>query len=210
MTTNEWNDPLNGADDGWDSMAARNLRARIAELEAERDAARAEAASEKVLHDKTIAQRDAAEKALYSARAGEARAVEALKRIREDLETIAAGKEEEVRNDFSSGESHGWGSAYLHVCGIIGNAATQPALDWLAQREREAAAEVWKTAIMLACGCHDYGGGHFGEKYQAFQHGIDTVISVLEAKRDGDDSLQIKVVEHVGAAALRARKEVGE
>jgi transposase len=88
------------------------LRARIAELEAERDAAKA----------------------------GEARAVEGLRRIREELETIAAGKEEEVRNDFSSGESHGWGSAYLHVCRIIGNAATQPALDWLAQREREAAA----------------------------------------------------------------------
>jgi len=84
---------------------------RIAELEAERDAAKA----------------------------GEARAVEALERIRQELETIAAGKEEEVRNDFSSGESHGWGSAYLHVCRIIGNAATQPALDWLAQREREAA-----------------------------------------------------------------------
>jgi hypothetical protein len=77
---------------------------------------------------------------LEAARAGEARAVEALKRIREELETIAAGKEEEVRNDFSSGESHGWGSAYLHVCRIIGNAATQPAIDWLAQREREAAA----------------------------------------------------------------------
>jgi hypothetical protein len=88
------------------------LCTRIADLEAERDAAKA----------------------------GEARAVEALKRIREELETIAAGKEEEVRNDFSSGESHGWGSAYLHVCRIIGNAATQPALDWLAQREREAAA----------------------------------------------------------------------
>ena len=42
MTTNEWNDPLNGADDGWDSMAARNLCTRIAELEAERDAAQAE------------------------------------------------------------------------------------------------------------------------------------------------------------------------
>jgi len=81
---------------------------------------------------KMEAERDAA-------KAGEARAVEALKRIREELETIAAGKEEEVRNDLSSGESHGWGMAYLHVCRIIGNAATQPALDWLAQREREAA-----------------------------------------------------------------------
>ena len=112
MTTNEWNDLLNGADDAWETMAARNLRTRIAELEAERDAAKA----------------------------GAAWAVEALKQVREELETIAAGKEEEVRNDFSSGESHGWGMAYLHVCRIIGNAATQPALDWLAQREREAAA----------------------------------------------------------------------
>jgi hypothetical protein len=105
-------------DGGW-GLALSDLRrcfnehrARIAELEAERDAAKAEAA----------------------------RAVEALERIRQDLELIAAGKEEEVRNDFSSGESHGWGMAYLHVCRIIGNAATQPALAWLAQREREAAA----------------------------------------------------------------------
>jgi len=52
---------------------------RIADLEAERDAARA----------------------------GEARAVEALERIRQELETIADGKEGEVRNDFSSGLSRG-------------------------------------------------------------------------------------------------------
>jgi hypothetical protein len=107
------------------------------------------------------------------------------------------------------------GSALRHVHRVLDQYEPTPdnqpsALDWLARQRAEAAAEVWKTAIMLACGCHDYGGGHFGEKYQAFQHGIDTVISVLEAKRDGDDSLQIKVVEHVGAAALRARKEVGE
>jgi len=88
-------------DGGW-GLALSDLRrcfaqhrARIVELEAERDAARA----------------------------GEARAVEALERIRQELEIIADGKEGEVRNEFSSGESHGWGSAYLHVCRIIGNAA---------------------------------------------------------------------------------------
>jgi len=158
------------------------LRARLAAVEAERDAARA----------------------------GEARAVEALEaeqraahwrnlaRITDKHEdALEAGRLSEIAQRLRHG-----------IVLVLTN--NQPALDWLAQREREAAAEVWKTAIMLACGCHDYGGGHFGEKYQAFQHGIDTVISVLEAKRDGDDSLQIKVVEHVGAAALRARKEVGE
>lgn len=76
----------------------------------------------------------------------------------------------------------------------------------LAQQRREAAAEVWEQVVTLAHGCHDYGGGHTGDKYEAFQHGIDTVIRVLEAKRDGDDSLQIKVAESVGAAALRAGK----
>ena len=159
---------------------------RIAELEAERDAAKA----------------------------GEARAVEALKRIGEKARWILLDQCVKRGHDPRSVVSD-WSlnvDDYLRdeIEGIVFTLDAQPALDWLAQREREAAAEVWKTAIMLAHGCHDYGGGHFGEKYQAFQHGIDTVISVLEAKRDGDDSLQIKVVEHVGAAALRARKEVGE
>jgi transposase len=116
------------------------LRARIAELEAERDAAKA----------------------------GEARAVEGLRRIREELETIAAGKEEEVRNDFSSGESHGWGSAYLHVCRIIGNAATQPALDWLAQREREAVvAELREWAERWWESHSDFSAGDFEQRIAA-------------------------------------------
>jgi hypothetical protein len=140
MTTNEWNDLLNGADDAWETMAARNLRTRIAELEAERDAAKA----------------------------GAAWAVEALKQVREELETIAAGKEEEVRNDFSSGESHGWGMAYLHVCRIIGNAATQPALDWLAQREREAVvAELRDWAERWWESHSDFSAGDFNQRIAA-------------------------------------------
>jgi hypothetical protein len=171
MTTNEWNDPLNGADDGWDSMAARNLRARVVELEAERDAAKAEAEKLKVelaAEENNCPYPDfscgtfAAERGielrpaggptytttsdhwqgilrdLEAAKAGEARAVEALRRIREELETIAAGKEEEVRNDFSSGEAHGWCMALQHVETFKVDA--QPASDWLAHRDREAAA----------------------------------------------------------------------
>jgi hypothetical protein len=169
-----------------------NYRARIAELEAERDNAKSKELEVLRLRIAEVeGERDAA-------KAGEARAVEAIKGLLNELHEF----------DFEIDGSVEFFDSVQQCRDATDN--TQPALDWLAQREREAAAEVWKTAIMLAHGCHDYGGGHFGEKYQAFQHGIDTVISVLEAKRDGDDSLQIKVVEHVGAAALRARKEVGE
>ena len=86
------------------------LRERLATVEAERDAAQA----------------------------GEARAVEALSLIRKELGTIAQGYEEEVRNDFTSGQSHGWGMAYLHAVQIIGGITDGPALAWLDQQRAEA------------------------------------------------------------------------
>lgn len=89
------------------------LALRLAAVEQERDAARAEAA----------------------------RAVEALKAIRSHLGTKAKQHENEVSNDFSAGESHGWRMAYWQVLEMSKKVNTQPALDWLAQQRREAAAE---------------------------------------------------------------------
>lgn len=119
---------------------------RIAELQAERDAARGEAKSlidgQSLLHEKLAeanAHIDRSEAAFTVAQAGEARAVECLENIRKELKAIAEGKQEEVRNDFSSGEAHGWWMALQHFESFeIANSA---AVSWLAQQRAEAAAE---------------------------------------------------------------------
>lgn len=145
-----------------------------------------------------------------AARAGEARAWKCVEALRRRIHAV------EQHNQLFERCESGWCNpsetrtfADCDDPAGIYAASAHPALDWLAQVKREAAAEAWKTAITLAHGCHDYGGGHTGDKYEAFQHGIDTVIRVLEAKRDGDDGYQMKVVESVGAAALRAGKVQG-
>ena len=79
-----------------------------------------------------------------------------------------------------------------------------------AEQERDAAQsreaglwdDMWNRAVKLAQGCHDYGGGYRGHEYEAFQHGISTVVCVLEKKRDGDGSYQMRMVEAIGADAL--------
>jgi hypothetical protein len=78
-------------------------RSRIADLEAERDAAKA----------------------------GEARAVEALKRIAEDADS-------HLNDNVLIGNPTRWRLKTIRACAE--DAISQPALDWLAQREREAAA----------------------------------------------------------------------
>lgn len=57
---------------------------------------------------------------------------------------------------------------------------------------------ITQRAINLARGCTDYGGGHRGAEREAFQHGILTVVSVLEAAAAGDNSYQLRVVETIG------------
>jgi|GEM_PF-6871193 hypothetical protein len=206
------------------------LRARIAELEAEREKLRFDLAATLTHFDEVVKERDAAkaeaegwQEAVYvkdkqltefmdwedrflrdldAARAGEARAVEALKRIEQQLEWV-----------IDNGDTYQASALIEFVSRIRDNyfsISAQPALAWLAQVKREAAEGAWRSAITLAYGCHDYGGGHTGEKYEAFHHGIDTVIRVLEAKRDGDESLQMKVIEQVGAAALLPKEGMDE
>jgi hypothetical protein len=131
MSVNEWNDPLNGADDGWDSMAAQCLRARIAELEGERDAAKARA---------------------EKARAGEARAVEAIKRIFIGGNHLASAligllgpshppyevSLDQALEDIGAGNYYDLWVAWKFIM-LERDALAQPALAWLAQRERKAA-----------------------------------------------------------------------
>ena len=47
-------------------------------------------------------------------------------------------------------------------------------------------------AVRLARGCADYRGGHYGDAYEAFQHGIQTVVNVLvAAQKNGLAEYQI-------------------
>ena len=130
-----------------EDMVKMLRRARLAAVEAERDAALKRAAEARETADnyaghcnEACKQLEAVEAERDAAQAGEARAVEALSLIRKELGTIAQGYEEEVRNEFTSGQSHGWGMAYLHAVQIIGGITDGPALAWLSQQRREAAA----------------------------------------------------------------------
>jgi hypothetical protein len=143
---------------------------RIAELEAERDAAKAGEASEKSLHDKTIAERNAAENQLQCALAErdaakaeavdlydevqnvwcdleasgarEARSVEALRKIwGEDIQPFADGLIEDLTCCYCDGNSaEGCDEDCPRFIAYEAFNGSQPALHWLAQREREAAA----------------------------------------------------------------------
>lgn len=59
-------------------------------------------------------------------RAQAARYKGALETIGREMNTIADGKHEEVRNDFTSGEFHGWYMAKAHVETIIHAAYSEP------------------------------------------------------------------------------------
>jgi len=61
--------------------------------------------------------------------------------------------------------------------------------------------ETAKRCLNIVKGCHDYNGGHYGETWDAFHHGIDTAIRCLEKfiEIDGDGSdIQLHVVETIG------------
>jgi len=58
-----------------------------------------------------------------------------------------------------------------------------------------------EEAYTISRGCHDYGGGYVGEKYDAYHHGMDTVGRVIQERLKGADDLQMRVVLSVGEAA---------
>jgi hypothetical protein len=141
---NEWNDPMNGADDGWDSMAARHLRARLATVEGERDAAKEASAKDREWVGRAlekqaeylgqsqmlVAERDAAF-------AGEARAVEALGTLNHAAKVAIStnyGNSDDEDTPLTIRLLDG-------TCDATDEALTaaRPALAWLAQQRAEAA-----------------------------------------------------------------------
>ena len=57
-----------------------------------------------------------------------------------------------------------------------------------------------ETILAAARGCHDYGGGFSGNEYEAFQHGIGTVVRVLEILlSDKEPDLQMKTLITIGS-----------
>ena len=170
MTIDDWRaryDHLNAETDRLRAEVKR-LRARLAAVEAERDAARAkrDAARAEVAHMKREQQamimqhrhdiRDLGqllqderckvatiEAAWYAARAGEARAVEALKRIRDGAEVDISdltGENEAHKLCSYCGQSNDHTDDCPHsIC--VEALADTPTLAWLAQQRAEAAAE---------------------------------------------------------------------
>ena len=57
----------------------------------------------------------------------------------------------------------------------------------------------FNDAVRMARGCHDYSGGHHHDgHYDAFHHGVQTVINVLEsAEKNGMDT-QCAVLWRIG------------
>lgn len=65
-----------------------------------------------------------------------------------------------------------------------------------------------RRAVILALGCHDYGGGYRDKaEVEAYHHGIDTVVNVLRAAvgatEEGRTDPQVNVVESIGREADR-------
>ena len=123
--------------------ANRSLRARCAELEGERDAAkkRSDFFEKEAMdwgHKNALigSKLERAEADLELARAGEARAVEALRSLRLPLAQLGDFMYDAVRECSQD--------LLRMVNEALGDIEQNPDLDWLAQREREAAAEVWE------------------------------------------------------------------
>jgi len=64
----------------------------------------------------------------------------------------------------------------------------------LAQAKREAI----DRCIAIAKGCEDYGGGYREQDLEIYHHGMQTVHRCLMQLRDGDESLQLRMVESIG------------
>lgn len=60
--------------------------------------------------------------------------------------------------------------------------------------------QVKQQAVEIARGCRDYGGGYRADddKLAIYHHGMDTVERCLQAWANGEDSLQLRVVQSLG------------
>lgn len=63
-----------------------------------------------------------------------------------------------------------------------------------------------ERAFAIARGCYDYSGGYNGERREAYHHGMQTVQRCIQAAIDGDDTLQLRVVESIGKQAIKAEE----
>lgn len=65
-------------------------------------------------------------------------------------------------------------------------------------------------ALLIARGCHDYSGGHHTDgHYDAYHHGIQTVINVLEAaEKAGLNDTQVAAVWCIGGEKPNAAGEL--
>ena len=220
MTTNEWNDPLNGADDGWDSMAARNLRARLATVEAERQRLEADLATQKCREEDMVntlrqeragyqnrveqleAERDLERAALAGAmatakslaeerdkaversnffEAGEARAVEALWSVRGTIDDVMNHCGPQIQEDLRNAMDAIEGATYAE--------GRQPALDWLAQQRREAAAEEsWRCFQCGFCTTeYEKAEAHFGDR--------DEEMALCQWWKDSTDTERVQALQ---------------
>jgi hypothetical protein len=64
----------------------------------------------------------------------------------------------------------------------------------------------YETALRIARGCTDYGGGHYGREHEIYQHGVSTVITALERARV--DDLQTQTLLAIGENVERTKEAV--
>lgn len=58
----------------------------------------------------------------------------------------------------------------------------------------------FEDALKIAKGCHDYNGGHHGEKEnEIFHHGVQTVINALESVFKNGIDTQSAVLHAIGS-----------
>lgn len=192
----------------------QSLRARIAELEELKDAHWAEACAAKADIDwvvnnygwaerggenvketvtRLVEQRDAAKAEAEKYRAGEARAVEALKGIAEKARWILLDQCVKRGHDPRSAIGD-WSlnvGDYLRdeIEGMAFMLDSQPALSWLAQREREVAAEELEKAHKDICQFavqHEYGTGEVWTWSDAATYCFDRAAALRAGKEVGD------------------------
>lgn len=74
-------------------------------------------------------------------------------------------------------------------------------VDDLARELEMASALAFQDAVTVARGCTDYGGGHHNDGHmEAFQHGIQTVITALEATAKNPHDSQVTALRQIGTA----------
>lgn len=93
------------------------------------------------------------------------------------------------------------------VAELVKSALARTPAEALAAHDAEVRRKALEEALAIARGCTDYGGGYRSdeERLGIYHHGMNTVERCIQAKLDGDESLQIKTVESMGRIMLAAQ-----